>query len=62
MANLLIQKGPIGNATTTVCHSRTRDLEGKLATADIVIAAVGVRSSSTARCSGGGRDRDRRGD
>jgi len=42
MANLLIQKGPIGNATTTVCHSRTRDLEGKLATADIVIAAVGV--------------------
>ncbi|WP_050034045.1 bifunctional methylenetetrahydrofolate dehydrogenase/methenyltetrahydrofolate cyclohydrolase [Halorubrum halophilum] len=42
MANLLIQKGPVGNATTTVCHSRTEDLEGKLATADIVIAAVGV--------------------
>ena len=42
MANLLIQKGPVGNATTTVCHSRTEDLEGKLADADIVIAAVGV--------------------
>jgi len=42
MANLLIQKGPVGNATTTVCHSRTEDLEGKLSTADIVIAAVGV--------------------
>jgi methylenetetrahydrofolate dehydrogenase (NADP+)/methenyltetrahydrofolate cyclohydrolase len=42
MANLLIQKGPTGNATTTVCHSRTKDLAGKLADADIVIAAVGV--------------------
>ena len=26
MANLLIQDGPGGNATVTVCHSRTRDL------------------------------------
>jgi methylenetetrahydrofolate dehydrogenase (NADP+)/methenyltetrahydrofolate cyclohydrolase len=42
MANLLIQKGPVGNATTTVCHSRTKDLEGKLADADIVIAAAGI--------------------
>ncbi|MDZ5810590.1 bifunctional methylenetetrahydrofolate dehydrogenase/methenyltetrahydrofolate cyclohydrolase [Halorubrum sp. AD140] len=42
MANLLIQKGPTGNATTTVCHSRTEDLAGKLADADVVIAAVGV--------------------
>ncbi|WP_418286621.1 bifunctional methylenetetrahydrofolate dehydrogenase/methenyltetrahydrofolate cyclohydrolase [Halorubrum sp. DTA46] len=42
MANLLIQKGPLGNATTTVCHSRTTDLAGKLADADIVIAAVGI--------------------
>lgn len=42
MANLLIQKGPTGNATTTVCHSRTEDLAGKLADADIVIAAVGI--------------------
>ena len=42
MANLLVQKGPLGNATTTVCHSRTEDLAGKLETADIVIAAVGI--------------------
>ncbi|GAA0527020.1 methylenetetrahydrofolate dehydrogenase (NADP+) / methenyltetrahydrofolate cyclohydrolase [Halorubrum aquaticum] len=42
MANLLIQKAPQGNATTTVCHSRTEDLEGRLAAADIVIAAAGI--------------------
>ena len=42
MANLLIQKSPVGNATTTVCHSRTKDLEGKLADADLVIAAAGI--------------------
>jgi methylenetetrahydrofolate dehydrogenase (NADP+)/methenyltetrahydrofolate cyclohydrolase len=42
MANLLIQKSPTGNATTTVCHSRTEDLAGKLADADIVVAAAGV--------------------
>ena len=42
MANLLIQKAPVGNATTTVCHSRTADLEGKLADADIVVAAAGI--------------------
>ncbi|TKX81469.1 tetrahydrofolate dehydrogenase/cyclohydrolase catalytic domain-containing protein [Halorubrum sp. SD626R] len=42
MANLLIQKSPTGNATTTVCHSRTENLEGKLAAADIVVAAAGI--------------------
>ena len=42
MANLLIQKAPFGNATTTVCHSRTRDLDAKLGNADIVVAAIGV--------------------
>lgn len=42
MANLLIQKAPTGNATTTVCHSRTEDLEAKLADADIVVAAAGI--------------------
>jgi methylenetetrahydrofolate dehydrogenase (NADP+)/methenyltetrahydrofolate cyclohydrolase len=42
MANLLIQKSPTGNATTTVCHSRTEDLEAKLADADIVVAAAGI--------------------
>jgi methylenetetrahydrofolate dehydrogenase (NADP+)/methenyltetrahydrofolate cyclohydrolase len=42
MANLLIQKAPGGNATTTVCHSRTDDLAAKTRRADIVIAAAGV--------------------
>jgi len=42
MANLLIQKAPGGNATVTVCHSRTQDLGAKTREADIVIAAVGV--------------------
>ncbi|MFC6862908.1 bifunctional methylenetetrahydrofolate dehydrogenase/methenyltetrahydrofolate cyclohydrolase [Halomicroarcula sp. GCM10025817] len=42
MANLLIQKAPGGNATTTVCHSRTADLAAETRDADIVIAAAGV--------------------
>ena len=42
LANLLIQKAPQGNATTTVCHSRTDDLAAKTSTADLVIAAAGV--------------------
>jgi methylenetetrahydrofolate dehydrogenase (NADP+)/methenyltetrahydrofolate cyclohydrolase len=42
LANLLVQKADDGNATVTVCHSRTDDLEGKLRQADVVIAACGV--------------------
>jgi len=42
MANLLIQYGEGGNATTTVCHSRTQNLAEKTRRADIVIAAAGV--------------------
>jgi methylenetetrahydrofolate dehydrogenase (NADP+)/methenyltetrahydrofolate cyclohydrolase len=42
MANLLIQKAPGGNATTTVCHSRTEDLAAKTRQADILVAAAGV--------------------
>ncbi|MES3161162.1 MAG: bifunctional methylenetetrahydrofolate dehydrogenase/methenyltetrahydrofolate cyclohydrolase [Halorubrum sp.] len=42
MANLLIQKSPVGNATTTVCHSRTDDVAAKLADADLVVAAAGI--------------------
>ncbi len=37
MAMLLEQ----ANATVTVCHSRTADLEAQLAEADVVVAAVG---------------------
>jgi methylenetetrahydrofolate dehydrogenase (NADP+)/methenyltetrahydrofolate cyclohydrolase len=42
MANLLIQKQQGGNATVTVCHSRTQDLAEKTRQADIVVAAAGV--------------------
>jgi len=42
MANLLVQKAPFGNATTTVCHSRTEDLAAHTREADIVVAAAGV--------------------
>ncbi|MFC7046359.1 bifunctional methylenetetrahydrofolate dehydrogenase/methenyltetrahydrofolate cyclohydrolase [Halobacteriaceae archaeon GCM10025711] len=42
MANLLIQKAQGGNATVTVCHSRTKNLAEKTRQADVVIAAAGV--------------------
>jgi methylenetetrahydrofolate dehydrogenase (NADP+)/methenyltetrahydrofolate cyclohydrolase len=42
MANLFIQKATGGNATTTVCHSRTEDLAEQTRSADILVAAAGV--------------------
>ncbi len=42
LANLLIQKADGGNATVTVCHSRTDDLAAKTREADVVVAACGV--------------------
>ena len=42
LANLLIQKTDLGNATVTVCHSRTNDLGAKTRNADVVVAACGV--------------------
>jgi methylenetetrahydrofolate dehydrogenase (NADP+)/methenyltetrahydrofolate cyclohydrolase len=42
MANLFIQYGPGGNATTTICHSRTENLGEKTRSADILVAAAGV--------------------
>src|SRR3990172_8148010 len=41
MASLLLQDGPGGNATVTVCHSRTRDLPSVTRIADILIVAIG---------------------
>ncbi len=41
MASLLLQDGPGGNATVTVCHSRTRDLASVTRLADILIVAIG---------------------
>jgi methylenetetrahydrofolate dehydrogenase (NADP+)/methenyltetrahydrofolate cyclohydrolase len=48
MANLLIQQGPGGDATVTICHSRTRDLPAVARTADILIAAIGKAEFVTA--------------
>src|SRR5690606_8763845 len=48
MANLLIQTGPGGDATVTVCHSKTRDLPAVVRGADIVIAAIGKAEFVTA--------------
>jgi methylenetetrahydrofolate dehydrogenase (NADP+)/methenyltetrahydrofolate cyclohydrolase len=41
LANLLLQKREDGNATVTVCHSRTDDLAAKTRDADILVAAAG---------------------
>jgi methylenetetrahydrofolate dehydrogenase (NADP+) / methenyltetrahydrofolate cyclohydrolase len=41
MALLLMQRGPGGDATVTVAHSRTKDLAAVTREADIVIAAIG---------------------
>ncbi len=41
MANLLLHKGPQGDATVTVAHSRTPDLPAVVREADIVVAAIG---------------------
>ena len=41
LANLLLQKADDGNATVTVCHSRTENLAEKTRAADILVAAAG---------------------
>lgn len=41
MALLLMKRGPGGDATVTVAHSRTRDLASVTREADIIIAAIG---------------------
>lgn len=42
MSILLSRKGNPGNATVTLCHSRTENLKEITAQADIIIAAIGV--------------------
>ncbi|MCF6286118.1 MAG: bifunctional methylenetetrahydrofolate dehydrogenase/methenyltetrahydrofolate cyclohydrolase FolD [Candidatus Hydrogenedentes bacterium] len=42
VAALLMQKAPGGNATVTVCHSRTKNLSAITKQADILIAAIGI--------------------
>jgi methylenetetrahydrofolate dehydrogenase (NADP+)/methenyltetrahydrofolate cyclohydrolase len=41
MASLLLQDGPGGNATVTVCHSRSRELASITRLADILVVAIG---------------------
>jgi methylenetetrahydrofolate dehydrogenase (NADP+)/methenyltetrahydrofolate cyclohydrolase len=41
LALLLAAKGPGGDATVTLCHSRSADLAGMTRQADILVAAVG---------------------
>ena len=42
LANALLARDPHGNATVTVCHSRTDDLAARTRAADVVVAAAGV--------------------
>lgn len=42
VANLMMQKGYPGDATVTVCHSRTPNIKEICLQADIIIAALGV--------------------
>jgi methylenetetrahydrofolate dehydrogenase (NADP+)/methenyltetrahydrofolate cyclohydrolase len=48
MALLLMRKGEGGDATVTVCHSRTAELAAECARADILIAAIGRPQMVTA--------------
>lgn len=41
LLNLMLQKRPAGNATVTICHTKTRDLAFHTKRADILIAAIG---------------------
>jgi methylenetetrahydrofolate dehydrogenase (NADP+)/methenyltetrahydrofolate cyclohydrolase len=48
LANMLIQKNPSGNATVTICHTRTKNISSHTKQADIIIAAVGRPNTITA--------------
>jgi methylenetetrahydrofolate dehydrogenase (NADP+) / methenyltetrahydrofolate cyclohydrolase len=48
IANLMLQKRKAGNATVTLCHTRTKDMAAHTKRADIIIAAVGVPKMVTA--------------
>jgi len=49
MAALLLQDGPGGNATVTVCHSRIREIKTVTRLADILIVAMGKPEFVTGR-------------
>jgi methylenetetrahydrofolate dehydrogenase (NADP+)/methenyltetrahydrofolate cyclohydrolase len=41
VANLLLQRSELGNATVTVCHTKTRNIKEIARQADILIVAIG---------------------
>ena len=48
LAALLMQRGRGGNATVTVCHTRTRELADVTRGADVLVAAIGRPEAITA--------------
>jgi methylenetetrahydrofolate dehydrogenase (NADP+)/methenyltetrahydrofolate cyclohydrolase len=48
IANLMLQKRDAGNATVTLCHTRTKNMAEHCRRADIIVAAVGVPKMVTA--------------
>ena len=48
LANMLSQKNDMGNATVTVCHTRTGDIGHFTRDADIIVAAAGRPETVTA--------------
>jgi len=48
LANLLLRKSATGNATVTVCHSKTKNIADHCLQADILIAAIGRAGFVTA--------------
>ena len=48
MGLLLMQRGPGGDATVTICHSKTPDLGSVTRQADILIVAIGRQQMITA--------------
>ena len=48
LANMLSQKSELGNATVTMCHTRTKDIGSFTRQADIIIAAAGRPNTVTA--------------
>lgn len=48
VANMLVQRGAGGDATVTICHSRTRNLAEMTRQADILVVAIGKAKFVTA--------------
>jgi len=48
LVNLLSQKSELGDATVTMCHTRTKNMKELTRQADIVVAAVGRPNTVTA--------------